>query len=202
MAQRGQRRLGGLTARRSLRLAYDPERNETVLFGGYDGLYLDDTWEYDGNVWTPGPQAPSGLAERCCYGMQYVETRHGILLFGGEEPVQTIVSDSWFLTCADIGPANLPAGQLGTLYSQALTAIGGTGPHTFRVEVGTLPPGISLDPAGTLDGTPTRTGTYQFVVGASDGSGCAGSQALTITIGPARDLIVGCGLGFPNPIGS
>jgi hypothetical protein len=34
-------------------MAYDPVRQQTVLFGGYDDeTYLDDTWTWDGTTWT------------------------------------------------------------------------------------------------------------------------------------------------------
>ncbi len=32
-------------------LAYDGVRGRTVLFGGYDGLFKDDTWEWDDSSW-------------------------------------------------------------------------------------------------------------------------------------------------------
>ena len=34
-------------------MAYDPERQVIVLYGGYGGgeLILDDTWEWDGAAW-------------------------------------------------------------------------------------------------------------------------------------------------------
>lgn len=33
-------------------LAYDPTLKKTILYGGYDGNYVDETWTWDGTKWT------------------------------------------------------------------------------------------------------------------------------------------------------
>ena len=33
-------------------MAYDPATGQLVLFGGYDGGFLDDTWTWNGTTWT------------------------------------------------------------------------------------------------------------------------------------------------------
>ncbi len=48
---------------------------------------------------------------------------------------------------------------------------------------GTLPPGLSIDPAtGTVSGTPTTAGSYAVTVTATDDAGFAGSASFTWTI--------------------
>ena len=78
----------------------------------------------------------------------------------------------------------LPEGTVGIGYSQALTASGGTAPHTFAVTAGVLPAGLDLASNGSLTGTPTAGGTFNFTVTATDSSGgtgpYAGSQAYTL----------------------
>jgi hypothetical protein len=37
--------------RENARMAYDPTRDNIVLFGGYAGTFLSDTWVYDGTNW-------------------------------------------------------------------------------------------------------------------------------------------------------
>lgn len=53
-------------------------------------------------------------------------------------------------------------------YRISLTATGGAGVYTWSVISGGLPPGMSLDTAGLLSGTPTATGTYNFQAQVSD----------------------------------
>ncbi|MFN8223991.1 MAG: Ig domain-containing protein [Gaiellales bacterium] len=61
-----------------------------------------------------------------------------------------------------------PAGQVGVPYTHTFTAVGGTGPHSFAVIAGSLPPGLSLATDGTLSGTPTQAGAFSFYVEAVD----------------------------------
>lgn len=73
-------------ARNAHRLAYDQRRQRTVLFGGADaaGVFLGDTWEYDGMTatWTqvfPAVSPP----RRWNHVMDYDPTRGVIVLTGG-----------------------------------------------------------------------------------------------------------------------
>ena len=85
-----------------------------------------------------------------------------------------------------ISPAALPNGSVGSLYNQLMAASGGTAPYAFRVVSGSLPPGLTLAPNGTLSGAPTATGPYCFAVAATDASGCSGGpMAYTIVISAA-----------------
>jgi hypothetical protein len=81
-----------------------------------------------------------------------------------------------------VSPATLPDGIAGTAYSQSITASGGIAPYTYTVTGGSAPTGLTLAADGTLAGTPTATGTFDFTVTASDNLGCTGSQAYSVTI--------------------
>lgn len=84
-----------------------------------------------------------------------------------------------------VSPGSLPAGTVGTGYSQTLVGSGGTGPYTFAAS-GSLPPGVTLSSAGVLSGTPTRSGTFAFTVTATDVSGCsAAPQSYTVRVAEA-----------------
>jgi hypothetical protein len=63
---------------------------------------------------------------------------------------------------------NLTAGRVGKFYKQPLLAVGGTAPYRWSVTGGTMPPGLTLAGDGTLQGTPTKTGSYSIGVQVSD----------------------------------
>jgi hypothetical protein len=103
-----------------------------------------------------------------------------------------------------IAPTTLPAGTVGQVFSQTLTASGGTAPYTFGVTVETLPAGLTLTYAGTLgliSGTPTVAGTSAITVRATDANGCFVERPFTIaittavpTLPQAVALLLGLGL--------
>jgi hypothetical protein len=67
--------------------------------------------------------------------------------------------------------AVLPNGSLGQAYFYQLgTPQQGTPPWRFRSVSGSLPPGIALDPAGVLAGSPTAPGEFHFTLEATDSS--------------------------------
>jgi hypothetical protein len=76
----------------------------------------------------------------------------------------------------------LATAYLGTAYTQALTASGGTGPYTFALQSGDLPGGILLSPNGTLNGTPTAKGSFPVTVRVTDANACPQSFNLTLQV--------------------
>ncbi|WP_295215675.1 putative Ig domain-containing protein [uncultured Brevundimonas sp.] len=89
-----------------------------------------------------------------------------------------------------IAPASLPNGTVGVAYSQTVSASGGAAPYTYAVTAGALPAGMTLNASGSLSGTPTAGGIFNFTVTATDSStgGSApfsGSRAYTFTVAAA-----------------
>ncbi|KRD79436.1 putative Ig domain-containing protein [Lysobacter sp. Root983] len=84
-----------------------------------------------------------------------------------------------------ITPATVPGAQIGIAYSQAVSAAGGIAPYTYAVTAGALPAGISLSATGTLSGTPTAGGTFNFTVTATDNHSQSGSRAYSLTVSAA-----------------
>jgi predicted secreted protein len=76
----------------------------------------------------------------------------------------------------------LTAGAAGSPYSKTLTQTGALGTPSFAITAGALPPGLTLSSSGTISGTPTATGTFNFTATVSDASGCSGSQNYSITV--------------------
>ena len=61
-------------------------------------------------------------------------------------------------------PCPLPGAKVGELYSIQLQASGGTPPYTFTITGGALPDGLTLDPDGTISGTPTVSGPFSITI--------------------------------------
>lgn len=85
-------------ARTRAAIAYDAARHEVVVFGGVsaEGHVFDDTWTWDGKIWTdrtvrPGPSARTEAS------MAYDATSQSVVLFGGStgDPNQPLLSDTW-----------------------------------------------------------------------------------------------------------
>jgi hypothetical protein len=93
-------------------------------------------------------------------------------------------SDVFTVSCPTItlAPASLPTGEVGTPYSQMISASGGLAPYTFTVSAGSLPGGLTLDPGGLLSGTPATNGQFDFTVLATDANSCTGTLAYSIIV--------------------
>ena len=78
--------------------------------------------------------------------------------------------------------SSLPGGTVGTAYSQALAASGGTPPYTWALATGTLPAGLTLSTGGTISGTPSAAGSSTFTVRATDSASQSATASLTVTI--------------------
>jgi hypothetical protein len=102
-------------------------------------------------------------------------------------------SQPFTVTINSPGPPVVDAGQTpaagihNTPYSLQFTATGGYLPLSWTVTAGTLPPGLTLNPDGTLTGTPTaaRSTPFAFTVTVTDSSTptpATSSVAYAITI--------------------
>jgi subtilisin family serine protease len=77
---------------------------------------------------------------------------------------------------------SLPDAQINQSYNQILQASGGIQPYDWTIVSGMLPPGISLNPNGTISGTPTQQWKYTFTVEVSDTGGVKDSRSLTVFV--------------------
>ncbi|MBU6182763.1 MAG: formylglycine-generating enzyme family protein [Verrucomicrobia bacterium] len=87
-------------------------------------------------------------------------------------------------------PSPMPSGKVNQAYSVALTASGGNGSYSWRLDPATLPatgfPGISINPStGVINGTPTQKGFYKVTVILEDSCGQMLRQEIEI---PVEDL--------------
>jgi hypothetical protein len=78
-------------------------------------------------------------------------------------------------------PAALPDGLVGQPYAQTIASIRTTGSTSYSVTAGALPPGLTLNGSGSLSGTPTTAGSYNFTIRLTDSSSYA-EQVFTLQI--------------------
>ena len=80
----------------------------------------------------------------------------------------------------------LPPATEGVPYSAGMRATGGNAPYRWKVAAGSLPSGLSFDPAaGTINGTASQSGSFPFTVQAADVAGHIVSQPFAINVSPA-----------------
>jgi Domain of unknown function (DUF4082)/Bacterial Ig-like domain len=109
-------------------------------------------------------------------------TPDGVFVYGaGGFPNQTWTSSNYWVdvvfaptgsTALTITTQSLPAGIASVAYSATLAGSGGTTPYSWSIASGSLPTGLTLNAnTGAISGTPAASGTFNFVVQASDSSG-------------------------------
>ncbi|MHC4852240.1 MAG: Kelch repeat-containing protein [Planctomycetota bacterium] len=95
-------------------MVYDSARQLTVLFGGWSGTtYLDDTWEWDGKIWTKAQPTTSPPPKRNDHATAYDSLRQRTVVFGGW--AKGYLADTWEFDgkiWAKMTPAASPSGRL------------------------------------------------------------------------------------------
>lgn len=82
-----------------------------------------------------------------------------------------------------MGGSMLSSAVMGSKYSASMQASGGLLPYTWSLANGSLPSGLSLDPAtGAVTGTPTVPGAFSFSLAVTDGSFPAQQQVASAAI--------------------
>jgi hypothetical protein len=82
-----------------------------------------------------------------------------------------------------ITPASVADAFVDETYRATLKASGGVGaPYHFRLVGGALPSSLQLDDSGVVSGTPGQTGSFAFVVAASDAVGDRGERAYVLRV--------------------
>ena len=97
-----------------------------------------------------------------------------------------------------ISTSTLPNGTVGNPYSQTLAATGGTAPYTWSITTGGLPTSLSLNPAGTISGTPTVSGTSNVTIRVTDATNATADRALSLTVTSAPPATLGLNIATDN----
>ena len=90
-------------------------------------------------------------------------------------------TDDTEATELQIDTKELADGRVVMEYSDALQASGAEGDVTWTITEGELPGGLTLGKDGTITGSPSKSGVYEFTVQAEDDAGTV-TAALGITV--------------------
>jgi hypothetical protein len=85
----------------------------------------------------------------------------------------------------EVTPSTLPVGTNGVVYpATTFVATGGSflAPFTWSISSGSLPSGLSLSSGGTISGTPTQSGTFDFTLKLTDSLSRSVTWSYFITI--------------------
>jgi hypothetical protein len=161
--------------------AYDPGTNAWTQLSSGEGPILTETMTYDAGAnaliaWANSVNS-TGIFQASAIAEIWVGT------FGGAAIAPQITSTS-----------PLVAGAQGTPYSASLNAAGAA-PMTWTLASGALPPGLTLNSSGTINGTPTTQGTFTFSASVSNSVGSAGPATFSLTIGAPGTASGGSGGG-------
>ncbi len=88
-----------------------------------------------------------------------------------------------------ITTTSLPAGTMGTAYSQTILATGGATPYSYAVTGGALPGGLGLAASGAITGTPTTAGSFSFTVTVTDAASKTAVQSYSVTVSASASTL-------------
>lgn len=99
-----------------------------------------------------------------------------------------------------ITTSSVSSGVVGFAYSQQLDMTGGTTPIVWS-KSGALPPGLQFNAAnGSISGTPTSAGSYDFSISVTDAAGISATKTYNLTIYPTFAIATpSAGTGAPPP---
>lgn len=109
---------------------------------------------------------------------------------GGANSFQTALTLRVDAASLSISTNSLQSASANVPYSQTLSASGGTPPYSFDLLSGTLPPGVTLSSNGSLAGTPTSAGNYNFFARVTDAAGTTAQASFSIVVSSSGPRIV------------
>jgi prepilin-type N-terminal cleavage/methylation domain-containing protein len=171
-------------------LVWVPKENGSPI--GLSGGAVSNT--YGGAVYGPASTVTVSGGNAAYIGMIVAER---IVFIGGGGDGLSIIGTAPLSVSS---PTDIPDGVVGQLYpTQTFTAAGGLPGYTFS-ETGALPGGMSFA-GGSLSGTPTQQGNFDFEVTVTDSQGTTASRnyQLVVNAAPASSFAVeGVVLGNQN----
>lgn len=174
-------------------LAFDPELNAVVLFGGYfvSVAAANDTWEFRGGAWTPfnSPSDSSSPAARWGASMVYDPAIGSLVLFGGRNTIQ-FFGDTWYFNASgwsEANTSNAPSPRFTTMeYDATLNSI-----VLYGGGVGNLPAGSGSAWSYYSDTWEFSSGVWHDVTASVGGAPQPGDVTMVYDPTLGGDLILG-----------
>jgi hypothetical protein len=112
-----------------------------------------------------------------------VSTLEHVSAFGESGTSNLTVNYNISAGAPSIGNSSLSQGTRLRPYSASLSASGGSGTgYAFTITAGSLPAGVSLASNGTLSGTPTSAGIFNFTARVTDSANATGTASLSLQV--------------------
>lgn len=89
----------------------------------------------------------------------------------------------------EVKTTELNPAWLGTRYAAAVASQGGVGPYFWDLVDGALPPGLTMNDRGGINGTPGNVGIFSFTVRVTDGADCSVRRRFTLTVEKAALVV-------------
>ncbi|MDO8482884.1 MAG: putative Ig domain-containing protein [bacterium] len=170
----------------------DPAPGEQLMTGYINKITLAENPVHGSASGSAAGQPPSGGGG---------STSSGGITIGPWADIRTTVGESYeFHFCEP--PAAISGATCGGLAGATTDPRGGRPPYSFIKKSGFLPPGMALELNGTLKGTPTQEGTYNFKLCAKDLYGGEGCQNLAVIVSKTGTSPVSPGPSPVNPAGT
>jgi hypothetical protein len=175
--------------------ANDDVRMVTGSTGIIRTLAGNGNYGFSGN----GDGAPATQAE--------LNGAHGLLVYQGNllvaDQYNDVVRKVTFNTLSPltITPALLADGKVGVAYHRQLKTTGGTGPYTYSLVGGALPPGLSLSPAGLISGVPLALDNFNFTIQVSDQNNVTATLNFSLNINSTFTIRTFASTGAATPTG-
>ena len=195
-------------------LASDPYQLPDAFVGVSYSYTLSSAGGSGAVVWTPTGDLPPGITLDANGTLSGAAAMPGFynINFKLTDGVDTVFrSVSLFVSAIEITSAGmLPNATQSAFYSVTLTASGGSGSYTFTSN--SLPPGLTLDPSGTISGVVTAgPGKWGFNITATDTNFLSYTKSMSIdvistpptlaSLFPYGQQFDDCTIGVPCTIG-
>lgn len=172
-----------------------PKITTSALPSGAEGLSYSAQLTANGGVaplaWTwVGGFLPAGLTLAGDGSIAGIPTAAGSYNFTVRATGQNGLFDEANLAIAIAGPPTITTASLtgltaGAPYSGSLAATGGLPPYAWSLFDSLMPDGLTLNPDGTVTGTPTTAGPDSFIVECIDANGLSATQTVDVNVAAA-----------------